>query len=72
LTRTDSLIYPLSQVSKLECRTQHRDTLAKECIIPLPIIEKANYAAYRGIKNYTDIYSTLAGGTYLDGRDHTQ
>lgn len=66
---TDTLIYPLSRVSTLECRTQLRDEMKESCKIDLPIIKWANYSAYRDQKLYTDIYTTLWWWTYNDGWD---
>lgn len=66
---TDRLIYPTPRVSTLECRTQQRDSMPASCKIDLPIMQGALYANYRHQKSYTDIYTTLWGATYEDGRD---
>ena len=58
------LVYPLQEVSTLECRTESWDTLNQNCKITLPIIAWANYKNYIWDKTYTDIYSVLYGGNY--------
>lgn len=61
------LVYPLQEVSTLECRTQEWNTLTSECKKILPIIRGANYSAYEQNKEYTDIYTVLFGGNYTEG-----
>lgn len=61
------LVYPVSEVSTLECRTQEWANLTPECKTPLPIIQNANYDAYANTKAYTDIYTVLFGGNYKQG-----
>lgn len=61
------LVYPVSEVSTLECRTQEWANLTPECKTPLPIIQNANYDAYANTKEYTDIYTVLFGGNYKQG-----
>lgn len=62
-----SLVYPLQEVSTVECRTQEWHTLPTSCKLELPIIHDADYAAYRSNAQYTGIYSVLYGGNYKDG-----
>lgn len=61
------LVYPLQEISTLECRTQERNTLKAECKRELPIIKGANYANYENNTDYTTIYTVLFGGNYNSG-----
>lgn len=63
------LVYPLHEVSTLDCRHQEWATLNEACKLSLPIIQNADYDRYRNNKNYTDIYTVLFGGHYNDGWD---
>ena len=63
------LVYPLQEVSTLECRTNAWDTLSQSCKIQLPIIAWANYNKYISNSTYTDIYTVLYGGNYHSGWD---
>lgn len=66
LTNNTSLVYPLYQVSTLECRTQERNSMPDSCKIKLPIIHNADYSTYVNEKIYTDVYTTLWGAHYED------
>ena len=66
LTNNTSLVYPLYQVSTLECRTQERNSMSDSCKINLPIIHNADYQTYINEKVYTDIYTTLWWGSYQE------
>ena len=61
------LVYPLQEVSTLECRIDAWDTLSENCKIQLPIIAWANYKNYVNKTTYTDIYSVLYGWNYNSG-----
>lgn len=63
-------IYPIKKVSKLECRTQHRDTLWENCKQDLPIVPDANFSKYENDKNYKNIITTLRWATYTNQRDN--
>ena len=63
------LVYPLQEVSTVECRTEAWDTLSNECKKELPIIKWANYSAYKNNEDYTKIYSVLYWGNYNDWWD---
>ena len=58
------LVYPLQEVSTLDCRTEAWDTLSESCKIQLPIIAWANYNNYINNSTYTDIYTVLYGWNY--------
>ena len=66
LKNNTTLVYPLFQVSTLECRTLERDTMPDSCKIKLPIIHNSDYSTYVNEKTYTDIYTTLWGAPYED------
>ena len=66
LKNNTSLVYPLFQVSTLECRTQERSSMPDSCKINLPIIHNADYTTYVNEKVYTDIYTTLWWGSYQE------
>lgn len=69
LPNNTTLVYPLYQVSTLECRTQLFSTLSAGCKITLPIIRGADYTTYQYEKVYTDIYTVLWGASYTYQRD---
>ena len=66
LKNNTNLVYPLFQVSTLECRTLEWNSMPDSCKINLPIIHNADYATYVNEKVYTDIYTTLWGAPYSD------
>lgn len=63
------IVYPLSDVAKLECRPWLRSEISSECITKLPIIHSANYQKYKDNKEYRFNYTVLWRGTYQNGRD---
>ena len=69
LKNNTSLVYPLYEVSTLECRTLERGSMPDSCKIKLPIIHNADYSTYVNEKDYTDIYTTLWGAPYEDPRN---
>lgn len=72
LVNNTELVYPVDEISTLECRTQEWSTLSWACKIKLPIIENADYAKYRANSLYTDTYTVLFGGNYMSGWDNTK
>lgn len=66
LTNNTSLVYPLYQVSTLECRTEERWSMDESCKIKLPIIHNSDYVTYQNEKVYTDIYTTLWWASYAE------
>ena len=69
LKNNTSLVYPLFQVSTLECRTLERSSMPDSCKIKLPIINNAYYTTYVNEKIYTDIYTTLWWANYQEERN---
>lgn len=65
----NGFVYPLKEVTTVECRTQSRQEADAGCKIPLPIIQWAQFDAYRNDAVTTSIYTTLRRGSYHDGRD---
>ena len=70
LMNNTQLVYPLYEVSTLECRTLHFDELPENCKIKLPIIHGADFATYQNNKTYTDIYTTHWGASYTSWWDN--
>ena len=66
LKNNTSLVYPLYEVSTLECRTLEWSSMPDSCKIKLPIIHNTDYSTYVNEKDYTDIYTTLWGAPYED------
>lgn len=66
LKNNTSLVYPLFQVSTLDCRTQEWSSMPDSCKIKLPIIHNADYSTYVNEKVYTDIYTTLRWANYQE------
>ena len=66
LKNNTTLVYPLNQVSTLECRTLERSSMPESCKIKLPIIHNADYQTYINEKTYTDIYTTLRWWSYKE------
>lgn len=64
--------YPLKEVAKPSCKAQNRSELPADCKIALPVIAKANYAAYKDNQLVRLIYSVLWGAPYSDSRDMTK
>jgi len=69
----NELIYPLKQISKLECRFEEFDTLSSNCKQDLPILKTKDYSKY-AVKNdwyndYTRLYTVLWGSSYKYGWD---
>jgi hypothetical protein len=43
---SSEIIYPLKQISKLDCRFNDFDTLSSDCIQNLPILNTKDYEKY--------------------------
>jgi hypothetical protein len=69
----DDVIYPLKQISKLECRFEDFDTLSSNCKQTLPILKTKDYKKYisqnGGYNDFTRIYTVLWGSSYKYGWD---
>jgi hypothetical protein len=58
--------YPVKEVAKPTCKANHWNKLSAECKMQLPIIARANYAAYKDNQMVRLIYSVLWGAPYSD------
>ena len=72
-SNSDKVIYPLKQVSKLECRFTEFDKLSTNCKQDLPILNTKDYKKYAtqnwGYNDYTRLYTVLWGASYKYGWD---
>jgi len=70
---TSKIVYPLQEISKLECRFQDFDTLSSNCKQDLPILKTKDYKKYAtqngGYNDYTRLYTVLWGSSYKYGWD---
>jgi hypothetical protein len=57
------IIYPLKQISALECRFEHFSTLSSNCKVDLPILNTRDYKKYssldEGFNTFTRVYTVL-------------
>jgi hypothetical protein len=64
----DSIVYPIKQMSKLECRYENFNDLSSDCKQDLPILNTKNYKKLAtqdwGFNLYTRIYSVLWWSSY--------
>ena len=64
----DTVIYPIKEISKLECRFENFETLWEECKMDLPILNSKDYNKYAQQNNwyndFTRIYTVLWGASY--------
>ena len=67
------IVYPLKEISKLECRFQKFSDLWSNCKQDLPILNTKDYKKYGtqngGYNDYTRIYKVLWGSSYKYGWD---
>jgi hypothetical protein len=64
----DELVFPLREISKLECRFEDFDKLSSSCKQDLPILSPHDYSKYAtkngGYNDYTRIYTVLWWASY--------
>ncbi len=69
----DTLMYPLKQISKIDCRFEDFDSLSSSCKQNLPILKTKDYEKYASkngwYNDYTRIYTVLWGSSYKYGWD---
>ncbi len=69
----DTVVYPLKQISKLECRFEDFDTLSSGCKMTLPVLKTKDYNKYATqngwYNDFTRIYTVLWGASYKYGWD---
>lgn len=64
------LVYPIQEMSKVECRFQKFSTLSSDCKMQLPILKTSDYTKYKNDYNtYRRIYTILWWATYNYGWD---
>lgn len=65
---SDDLVFPLKEISKLECRFQDFDTLSSNCKQDLPILTTDDYNKYASqngwYNDFTRIYTVLWWSSY--------
>jgi hypothetical protein len=57
------IVYPLQEISKLECRFSDFDTLSSNCKQKLPVLKTRDYSKYAsqngGYNDFTRLYTVL-------------
>jgi hypothetical protein len=70
---SSEIVYPLKQISRLDCRFEDFDTLSGDCKQDLPILHTKDYEKYAtlngGYNDYTRLYTVLWGASYTYGWD---
>lgn len=65
---SDKVIYPLKQISKLECRFTDFSELSEDCKTELPILKTSDYTKYAsldwGYNDFTRLYTVLWWASY--------
>ena len=69
----DKIVYPLQEVSKLDCRFENFSDLSSNCKQKLPILKTKDYKKYSekngGYNDYTRYYTVLWWASYKYGWD---
>lgn len=70
---SSELIFPLKEISKLECRFEKFELLWSECREQMPLIKSSDYERYATLNGwynkYTRLYTVLYGASYRYGWD---
>ncbi len=73
VTSNTKIIYPIKEISKLECRFEKFSTLWSDCKQSLPILKTKDYERYSKLNwwynDYTRIYTVLWWASYKYGWD---
>lgn len=69
LPSNSSFVYPLQQVSTIDCRTQQREQMEASCKINIPKISNANYEQFKNSSSHRQIYTVLYAAPYKAWRD---
>ncbi len=65
-----SIVYPISEMSKVECRFQNFSALSSDCKMDLPILKTSDYTKYKNDYDlYRRVYTILWATTYDYGWD---
>ncbi len=69
----EKMVYPLKEISKLDCRFEKFSNLSSNCKQPLPIVKTKDYEKYAKLNwwfnDYTRLYSVLWSWSYTYGWD---
>jgi len=72
-SKSTKIVYPVKEVSTLECRYTEFDELSSKCKQKLPILKTKDYTKYIkknwGYNEYTRYYTVLWGASYKYGWD---
>lgn len=72
-SNNSDIIYPLKEISKLECRFNEFSDLSSDCKQDLPILKTSDYQKYATqngwYNDYTRLYTVLWGSSYTYGWD---
>jgi hypothetical protein len=64
----EKIVYPIQEMSEIDCRFQKFSELTSDCKRQLPILETSDYSKYvkqdGGYNDYTRIYTVLWGSSY--------
>lgn len=70
---SSDIVYPLKQISKLDCRFTDFGELGSDCKQDLPILKTSDYTKYAtqnwGYNDFTRLYTVLWGSSYTYGWD---
>lgn len=70
---SSEIMYPLKEISKLECRFEDFDSLSSNCKESLPVLNTKDYKRYAqknwGYNDFTRLYTVLWGSSYKYGWD---
>jgi hypothetical protein len=64
-------VYPLKEISSIECRTEHWNNMNPSCKLMLPRITNANYETYKESQRHRQIYTVLRAAPYSAWWDQT-
>jgi hypothetical protein len=66
-------VYPLKEISKLDCRFKNFSDLGSNCKQDLPVLQPKDYVKFSkmsgGYNDYTRLYTVLWGSSYKYGWD---
>ena len=70
---SSKIVYPLQEISKLDCRFNEFDTLSSNCKQQLPVLKTKDYSKYIsqnwGYNDFTRLYTVLWWASYKYGWD---
>lgn len=70
LVSSAGFVYPIQEMSKVECRFQDFSTLGPDCKMNLPVLQTTDYTKYKNDYNlFRRVYTILWGASYNYGWD---